>query len=386
MHEEQRLRIVKNFEQLNLKYDKELQETIAAAAQICQTPISAITIIGKDTQWLKLKKGLDVGQIPRNLSFCTYTIKQERVLMINDTHLDQRFCNNPYVTGGPKIRFYAGYPLVTQEGHRIGALCIMGHKPQILKNQQKLMLKVLAKHAMGVMELKQSLQHLEKSMNDLREIRKIRIKDEIKLRAMFDSLTDAYFLLGINGEIIDFNKSAYQLIYDTYGIKLSYGRLIVGFLSHNYRDLFEKNYKNALNGDKVQLERLSEYSSNGLVWWDCTFEPVKNEVDEIIGVSYLARNINERKLNEEKLKQQNQVLGRIAEIQSHEYRGPVANIIGLMELIQAEDYHVSKDYLIILQKAVKNLDEKICEVVGITGNPFATTLNDISFKSIIEKN
>ncbi len=240
MHEEQRLRIVKNFEQLNLKYDKELQETIAAAAQICQTPISAITIIGKDTQWLKLKKGLDVDQTPRNLSFCTYTIKQERVLMINDTHLDQRFCNNPYVTGGPKIRFYAGYPLVTQEGHRIGTLCIMGHKPQILKNQQKLMLKVLAKHAMGVMELKQSLQHLEKSMNDLREIRKIRIKDEIKLRAIFDSLTDAYFLLGINGEIIDFNKSAYQLIYDTYGIKLSYGRLIVGFLSHNYRDLFEK--------------------------------------------------------------------------------------------------------------------------------------------------
>ncbi len=100
----------------------------------------------------------------------------------------------------------------------------------------------------------------------------------------------------------------------------------------------------------------------------------------------MARNINERKLNEEKLKQQNQVLGRIAEIQSHEYRGPVANIIGLLELIEAEDYHVAKDYLIMLQKAVKNLDEKICEVVGITGNPFATKRNDLSYKSIIEKN
>ena len=363
MNEELRLQVVKQYTQLNLKYEKELQETITTAAKVCNTPISSITILDKDTQWLKVKRGLDVDQTPREFSFCTHTIKGKGLLVINDTLEDARFSQNPYVTGGPKIRFYAGYPLITHEGHRLGALCIMDNKPHMLTAGQKLVLKVLAKQAVGVMELKLSIDLLGKSLKSLKELRKSTSSNGIKLRAMFESLSDSYFLLGKNGEVIDFNKAAYEFIKDKYGMELSYGRIMTGFLTQAYREIFIHHYKNALNGERAQLERLADYGPKGSIWWDCVFEPVKNEQGEIIGVSYVSRNINDRKFDEEKIKEQNRLLTRVAEIQSHDYRGPVASILGLMNLIEEDDYNASKEYLVMLQGAVKKLDEKIKEVV-----------------------
>jgi PAS domain S-box-containing protein len=365
MNEELRLQVVKQFERLNLKYDQELQDTISIAAKICQTPISSITILDKDTQWLKIKKGVSFDQTPRNHSFCTHAIKRKALLVIGDTLLDARFSNNPYVTNGPKIRFYAGYPLITHDNHPIGTLCIMDYKPRLLNTQQKLMLKILAKHAIGVMELKLSLERLGKSINDLKLLRKKRATYEIKLRVMFESLSDAYFLLGKQGEVIDFNRAAYNFVSDKYGVKLSYGRVMTGFLTYDYREIFTFHYQNALNGKRMQLERLANYGNKGLIWWDCIFEPVKNDNDEIIAVSYVARNINDRKLYEEKIKDQNRLLSRIAEIQSHDYRGPVATILGLMNLIELDDYKASKEYLVMMQSAVKKLDEKIHDAVNI---------------------
>ena len=290
-------------------------------------------------------------------------------MVINDTLADARFSQNPYVTGGPKIRFYAGYPLITHDGHRLGALCVMHIKPHILKDQQKLVMKVLARQAIGVMELKLSIDLLGKSLKGLKELRKDKSSDEVKLRSMFESLSDSYFLLGKQGQIIDFNNAAYRFVKDKYGIELSYGRIMTGFLTQAYREIFSQHFKNALNGDRVQLEWLADYGIMGSIWWDCVFEPVKNEWSEIIGVSYVARNINDRKIDEEKIKEQNRLLSRVAEIQSHDYRGPVASILGLMNLIEADDYKASKEYLIMLQSAVKNLDEKIQEVVSVVSTP-----------------
>lgn len=196
MDEELRLQVVKQYVQLNLKYEKELQETIMTAAKVCNTPISSITILDKNTQWLKVKRGLDVDRTPREFSFCTHTIKRKGLLVINDTLEDVRFAQNPYVTGGPKIRFYAGYPLITHDGLRLGALCIMDKKPHVLKDEQKLVLKVLAKQAVGVMELKLSIDLLGKSLKSLKELRKSTSSNGVKLRAMFESLSDSYFLLG----------------------------------------------------------------------------------------------------------------------------------------------------------------------------------------------
>ncbi|MDP9047868.1 MAG: GAF domain-containing protein [Bacteroidota bacterium] len=369
MNKEQRLRVVKQFEQLNFEYNKELKYTVSFAAKMCNAPIAMITLLDEDTQWVKVKKGITLEQAPREISFCKHAIKHNSLFIVNDTLKDSRFCDHPNVTSGPKTRFYAAAPLTTREGHRVGTLCVMDNKPHELTDQQKLILKILAKHAIGVMELKLTVDQLDKTFTDLQQVRENKSKIDIRLRSMFESLTDSYFLLGKHGEIIDFNRTAFDFVKDKYTEKLTYGCKMADFLPPDFCADFNVNYKNALKGEKVQLERRAGYGPKGTVWWDCVFEPVRNDRDEIIGVSYVARNITERKLSEEKIMVQNKLLSRIAQIQSHDYRGPVASILGLMNLIELDDYVAPKEYLLMMQTAVKNLDEKIHDVVNIVNDP-----------------
>jgi PAS domain S-box-containing protein len=369
MNEELRQKVVKQFEKLNLQYNRELQETVSFAAKLCQTPVSLITLLDKDTQWVKLKKGLNIDRVPRELSFCTNVIKRKSLFIINDTHQESRFSNHPFVIGDPKVRFYAGAPLITHDGHCVGTLCVMDYKPRMLTSQQKLIFKILAKHTISVMELKLSFEQLDNSLANLKQVRDYKADDEIKLRSMFESLTDAYFLFGKAGEIIDFNGAAYDFVKDTYDVRLTYGRTMVDFLTLSYRETFSANYRKALNGTSAHLERLADYGSKGTVWWDCVFTPVRNDNGEIVGVSYVARNINDRKLIEENIIEKNRLLLKVAEIQSHDYRGPVATILGLMGLIKADNYVASKEYLVMLNASVEKLDEKIHEVMDIVDDP-----------------
>jgi len=226
------------------------------------------------------------------------------------------------------------------------------------------------------MELKLSLDQLDKSLTSLKQVRDYKADDEIKLRSMFESLTDAYFLFGKAGEIKDFNRAAYEFVKDTYDVRLTYGRTMTDFLTLPYRETFSLNYRKALRGTGAHLEKLADYGLKGKVWWDCVFTPVRNDHDEIIGVSYVTRNISDRKLIEGQIIEKNRLLLKVAEIQSHDYRGPVATILGLMNLIKEDSYVASKEYLVMLEKAIKKLDEKIHDVMNIVNDPIVSELNE----------
>jgi len=101
-----RVEVVKQFQQLDLEIDLELQQIVAQAASICDVPISSITLLDKNTQYLKVKIGLDLYQTERKLSFCTHAIKSSHLLIVNDMDQDERFYHHPFVVGGPKLKFY----------------------------------------------------------------------------------------------------------------------------------------------------------------------------------------------------------------------------------------------------------------------------------------
>jgi PAS domain S-box-containing protein len=366
--EELRVEVVKQFQQLDLEIDQELQQIVSQAALICDVPLSSITLIDEDTQYLKVKVGLAIDQTERKLSFCTHAIKSDQIMIVNDMAQDARFIDHPFVTGEPKLRFYAGAPLVTTDGFALGTLCVLDFKPQVLNEQQKLILTVLSKHVVSIMELKLSISKLDLNFLELQKEREYRIKNEIKLRSMFESFSDAYYLWGKNGEIIDFNRAAYKVIKDKYGKELAYGDLITDFFNP-YTNQFIIDYNEALKGKRIQNERLADYGRKGIIWWECIFEPVYNVENIIIGVSYVTRDITERKLSLERISEQNNLLSEIAAIQSHDYRAPVATIMGLMNLIVDDGYVASKDYLMMLHVAVNQLDEKIREVVDLVSDP-----------------
>lgn len=121
---------------LDTPVEKAFDDITHLAAYICGTPIALISLLDAERQWFKSKVGLDVAQTPRDIAFCAYAIKPNDILIVPDALADSRFANNPLVTSDPYIRFYAGVPLVTPEGHILGTLCVIDYVPRELTPKQ----------------------------------------------------------------------------------------------------------------------------------------------------------------------------------------------------------------------------------------------------------
>lgn len=114
------------------------------ASRVLDTPIALISLIDRDRQWFKSCVGLGVNETPRSISFCGHAIFDTQQLVIEDTREDERFCDNPLVTGDPNIRFYAGTPLHSADGHALGTLCVIDRKPRTLSEEDRQFLRDLA--------------------------------------------------------------------------------------------------------------------------------------------------------------------------------------------------------------------------------------------------
>ncbi|MFN8341984.1 MAG: PAS domain S-box protein [Cyclobacteriaceae bacterium] len=155
--EEQRLLSLKSYEVLDTATEPEFDEIVDLAGRICAAPISLITFVDDSRQWFKASRGLDIAETSRDVSFCAHAILQDQLMTVEDACLDARFKDNPLVTGEPQIRFYAGMPLITREGHRLGTLCVIDRKPRPpLNAEQAAALKVLSKQIVTMLDLRLS--------------------------------------------------------------------------------------------------------------------------------------------------------------------------------------------------------------------------------------
>jgi signal transduction histidine kinase len=152
--EAKRLQDVFKTRLLDTPEEKEFNEIVQLASDICDTPISLISLLDTDRQWFKARVGLDVTETPRDVSFCAHAILQNDLFEIKDTLNDQRFNDNPLVIGDPQIRFYAGVPLVTDSGSRLGTLCVIDRHPRSLTEKQKFALTVLAGNVIKIAQLR----------------------------------------------------------------------------------------------------------------------------------------------------------------------------------------------------------------------------------------
>lgn len=124
------------------------------AAQICETPISLVSLIDQSRQWFKSHYGIEAKETPREYAFCGHAINQDDLLIVEDTEFDERFKDNPLVTGEPKIKFYAGAPLILENDIRVGTLCVIDKEPRVLTEQQKLSLLALSRQVVAQLNLR----------------------------------------------------------------------------------------------------------------------------------------------------------------------------------------------------------------------------------------
>lgn len=359
-----RLEAVERFKNLDLEKDKELNEIVELASSITNSPFALITFLDKETQYLKVRKGVEQETMPRQVSFCRYAIKQDKLMVVPNTLKDERFIHSPIVAGNPGVRFYAGMPLTTHDGQKVGTLCVLDVEEHELTENQQMMLKILGNQVMKIIELRIGTEMLQKNQQELLEQRAINNDANIRLRSFFESSTNFQILLGKHGEVIDFNKTAYNFVKTVHKCKLQRGDQFIKYLHPEFVSTFIKQYNLCLKGEKSAKEGSTDYDDLGIIWWEAGFEAARNSENEIIGVSYLIRNVTERKLKEQKIIAQNQSLLKIAHIQAHEFRAPLTTIMGLMSLIKEEEYNPPSEYILFLEQAVEALDTTIRKIVS----------------------
>src|SRR5207245_7453588 len=125
-----------------------------------------ITLVDADRQWFKSKVGLSLQETARNVSFCTHTVRETDVLLVRDAQEDSRFAGSPLVRSGPHVRFYAGIPLVTPDGHALGAICVMDRVPRELSAEQLSALAALGRLVQTQLELRRNLLELKEALAD----------------------------------------------------------------------------------------------------------------------------------------------------------------------------------------------------------------------------
>ena len=192
--EKERLQALDALEIINTPPEAAFDDFVWLAGQICDTPISLVSLVTADRDWFKAKYGLDIESLPSSEGFCMHAIQQDDILEVPDARHDDRFSRFSSVLGAPHIRFYAGAPLEGKGGHRFGTLCVLDTRPRVLSSDQR-----------------EALRRLAKRTSDFLEMRRLNLSAQAREAAiaeLVDMLPDGVVTCDETGILKEFNAAA----------------------------------------------------------------------------------------------------------------------------------------------------------------------------------
>lgn len=220
-NEAQRLQALESYRVLDTPPEKGFDDLTLIAADALDVPIALVSLVDADRQWVKSRYGLDFLETPRDVSFCGHVVAEEKVLVVEDALKDMRFSDNPLVTGEPFVRFYAGCPVRTDDGHVLGTVCAIDHEKRTLTDKQRAVLKRLAAQAMNQLEMRRQLFLLTDCADDETPRRKAQecvqeawaevCDREARLSAIVGTAVDAIITIDSDGIIETVNPAGEKL-------------------------------------------------------------------------------------------------------------------------------------------------------------------------------
>ena len=205
--EPERLRVLRGYKILDSAPELAFDDLTRLASHICGTPIALISFVDAERQWFKSRVGLDATETPRDVAFCAHAILQSEVMEVPDALADARFSDNPLVTADPKIRFYAGAPLVAPSGQTLGTLCVIDRQPRRLTDAQREALRALSRQVIAQLEFRHHIEELERLIRERDRAESALNEREQALRDLFDSTNDLIQVVDHDGRFVYVNRA-----------------------------------------------------------------------------------------------------------------------------------------------------------------------------------
>jgi len=177
-----RLAALQKYAILDTEPEQAFDDLALLASFVCGTPLAMISLIDENRQWFKAKVGVNVSQTDRDIAFCATAIQQPDVFVVPDALNDERFRNNPLVVGEPNVRFYAGAPLINEDGLALGTICVVDRVPRELGPDQRAALQSLSRLVLAQLEFRRNLLLLKEALADRTKEEHEREKELLKLQ------------------------------------------------------------------------------------------------------------------------------------------------------------------------------------------------------------
>jgi PAS domain S-box-containing protein len=358
-----RLEAVRQYAVLDTLPEEALNDLTAMAAQICGTPIALISLVDKDRQWFKARVGLEAQQTPRRLSFCAHALKQREIFTVPDATKDVRFADNELVTGGPRIRFYAGAPLITPENATLGTLCVIDRTSRTLTPEQEHSLQILARQVMTHLELR-------------RQMAALRLSEENFSNA-FEHAPIGMALVSPEGRWLKVNQATCNL------------------LGYSAEELWSKTFQDITHPDDLEtdlghvqdllagktssyhMEKRYFHKDGHIVWAELGVSLVSDKQNQplyfISQIQDITENIATMARQKELLEKSQaaeKAKSEFLAIMSHEMRTPLNGVIGMTS--------------ILADMELNDMQRECVETINISGESLLAVINDILDYSKIE--
>ncbi len=329
-NEPARLKALHDYGILDTAAEAEFDDFTLLAAHICGTPVALISLVDADRQWFKSRLGFDLSETPRGQSFCAHALHQPDVFLVPDAAADDRFAGNPLVTGDPNIRFYAGAPLVTEEGQALGTLCVIDRVPRTLTSEQQAALGALSRQVIARLELRRQLAEREQAQDALR-----RAQEELETRvaqrtqalvqmqrqneSLLNSAGEGIYGLDPQGITQFVNPAGAKML--GYEIAELVGQPMHALLHHSYSDgtLYPAHacpiYRSLCDGSVCHVDSEVFWRKDGTSFdVEYIVTPLRED-DRFVGAVVTFQNVSVRKRMEEALRQRTEELS--AALQEH---------------------------------------------------------------------